>query len=73
MTAAKEVGTSPGSEPAAPEAIELPERWGEQRKAELVLRVLRGETADAGGGGLKRAAAVGEPREFPRFGPSASP
>jgi transposase len=39
--------TSPGSEPAAPEAIELPERWSVQRKMELVLRLLRGEPLDA--------------------------
>src|SRR5215470_13817043 len=38
--------TSPGSEPAA-EAIELPERWSVQRKADLVLRLLRGEPLDA--------------------------
>jgi transposase len=39
--------TTPGSEPPAPEAIELPERWSVQRKTELVLRVLRGESLDA--------------------------
>jgi transposase len=39
--------TSPGSEPPAPEAIELPERWSVQRKTELVLRLLRGEPLDA--------------------------
>jgi transposase len=39
--------TSPGSEPPAPEAIALPERWSVQRKTELVLRVLRGEALDA--------------------------
>jgi hypothetical protein len=39
--------TTPGSEPPAPEAIELPERWSEQRKTELVLRLLRGEPLDA--------------------------
>jgi transposase len=39
--------TTPGSEPAAPEAIELPERWSVQRKTELVLRLLRGEPLDA--------------------------
>src|SRR5689334_16167168 len=38
--------TSPGSEPPAPEPIELPERWSVQRKTELVLRVLRGEPLD---------------------------
>jgi transposase len=39
--------TSPGSEPPAPEAMELPERWSVQRKTELVLRVLRREALDA--------------------------
>lgn len=39
--------TSPGSEPPTPDAIELPERWSVQRKTELVLRVLRGESLDA--------------------------
>jgi|SRR5215813_11443678 len=39
--------TSPGSEPTAPEAIELPERWSVPRKTELVLRLLRGEPLDA--------------------------
>jgi transposase len=39
--------TTPGSEPPAPEAIELPERWSVQRKTELVLRLLRGEPLDA--------------------------
>jgi transposase len=39
--------TTPGSELPAPEAIELPERWSVQRKTELVLRVLRGESLDA--------------------------
>jgi transposase len=39
--------TSAGSEPPAPEAIELPERWSVQRKTELVLRLLRGELLDA--------------------------
>src|SRR5919108_3701376 len=39
--------TSPGSEPPAPEAIKLPERWSVQRKMELVLRLLRGEPLDA--------------------------
>lgn len=39
---------TPGSEPApAAEAIELPERWSAQRKADLVLRLLRGEPLDA--------------------------
>jgi transposase len=35
------------SEPAVPEGSELPERWSAQRKAELVLRLLRGEALDA--------------------------
>jgi Protein of unknown function (DUF1153) len=35
------------SEPAVPEVRELPERWSAQRKAELVLRLLRGEALDA--------------------------
>ena len=39
--------TTPGSEPPAPEGSELPERWSVQRKAELVLRLLRGEALDA--------------------------
>jgi hypothetical protein len=30
--------TTPGSEPPAVDAIELPERWSVQRKADLVLR-----------------------------------
>jgi transposase len=34
------------STPGAP-ADDLPERWSVQRKAELVLRVLRGEALDA--------------------------
>jgi hypothetical protein len=38
---------SPGSEPPALEAIELPERWSVQRKTELVMRLLRGEPLDA--------------------------
>jgi transposase-like protein len=36
-------GTPAGAEAAA----EIPERWSAQRKAELVLRLLRGETLDA--------------------------
>jgi len=36
------------SEPSSPlNEIELPERWSVQRKAELVLRLLRGEALDA--------------------------
>lgn len=39
---------APGSEPAPPtEGGELPERWSAQRKMELVLRLLRGDTLDA--------------------------
>jgi len=38
---------TPGSEPAATEAPELPERWSAARKTELVLRLLRGEALDA--------------------------
>src|SRR5215831_15578326 len=35
------------SEPSSPpNEIELPERWSVQRKAELVLRLLRGEALD---------------------------
>jgi transposase len=32
--------------PAAPAALELPERWSVQRKQEVVLRLLRGEPLD---------------------------
>jgi hypothetical protein len=39
--------TTPGSEPPAAEAIELPEHWSAARKTELVLRLLRGDTLDA--------------------------
>lgn len=35
------------SEPPPTEPAELPERWSVQRKAELVLRLLRGEPLDA--------------------------
>ena len=36
------------SEPSSPpNEVELPERWSIQRKAELVLRLLRGEALDA--------------------------
>ena len=34
-------------EPVVSEGAELPERWSVQRKAELVLRLLRGEALDA--------------------------
>jgi transposase len=43
---ARKPTTTPGSEPP-PEVVELPERWSVQRKAELVLRLLRGEALDA--------------------------
>ena len=39
--------TAPGNEPRAAETSEIPERWSVQRKAELVLRLLRGEALDA--------------------------
>lgn len=38
--------TTPGSEPPAADAPELPERWSAQRKTELVLRLLRGDALD---------------------------
>ena len=44
---ARKPTTTPGSEPPAAEGPELPERWSVQRKMELVLRLLRGETLDA--------------------------
>ncbi len=41
-------GKPAGEETSAPSAREeLPERWSTQRKAELVLRLLRGEALDA--------------------------
>ena len=39
--------TPPGSEATAVELPELPERWSAGRKADLVLRLLRGEALDA--------------------------
>lgn len=42
MTTKDELST-PDDEPA----LDLPERWSAQRKMELVLRLLRGETLDA--------------------------
>src|SRR3989442_13295748 len=39
--------TPPGSEAAAVELPELPERWSAARKTELVLRLMRGEALDA--------------------------
>jgi len=44
---ARKPTTTPGSEPAPAEVVDLPERWSVQRKTELVLRLLRGETLDA--------------------------
>jgi transposase len=38
---------TPGSEPAATDVPELPERWSASRKTELVLRLVRGEPLDA--------------------------
>jgi transposase len=38
---------TPGSEPPAADALELPERWSAPRKTELILRLLRGEALDA--------------------------
>jgi transposase len=39
--------TTPAEQPAASEGAELPERWSVQRKMELVLGLLRGDTLDA--------------------------
>jgi transposase len=39
--------TMPAEQPATNEGAELPERWSVQRKMELVLRLLRGDTLDA--------------------------
>src|SRR5215813_4821993 len=53
------MGTKPRKAAAPPEPsstpseTELPERWSVQRKAELVLRLLRGEALDEGTRGLK--------------------
>src|SRR5215831_6783520 len=44
---AKKRKATPGSEPAAVEMPELPERWRASRKTEFVLRLLRGEALDA--------------------------
>ena len=45
-TKPRKPATSP--EPSSPSnEVELPERWSIQRKAELVLRLLRGEALDA--------------------------
>jgi transposase-like protein len=39
--------TLPAGQPPRVEERELPERWSAQRKADLVLRLLRGEALDA--------------------------
>ena len=38
---------TPPESSSAPKKLELLERWSVQRKAELVLRLLRGEALDA--------------------------
>ena|SRR6516164_9485137 len=38
---------TPPEPSSSPNEVELPERWSIQRKSELVLRLLRGETLDA--------------------------
>src|SRR5262247_863765 len=38
---------TPWEPSSPPNEVELPERWSVQRKAELVLRLLRGEALDA--------------------------
>jgi transposase-like protein len=48
MKAKRQKASSGSSEPApGPAAEELPERWSVQRKTELVLRLVRGESLDA--------------------------
>jgi transposase len=53
VTKEAEMGTKPRKPAAPPEPAstssetELPDRWSVQRKSELVLRLLRGETLDA--------------------------
>ena len=48
MSAKPRKPTTPArSEPPTAEPAELPERWSVQRKAEWVLRLLRGEPLDA--------------------------
>src|SRR5258705_5420543 len=44
---ARKPTTAPAEEPVASGGVELPERWSVQRKAEVVLRLLRGEPLDA--------------------------
>src|SRR5215467_2209185 len=44
---ARKPATAPVEEPGPNEGAELPERWRVPRKAELVLRLLRGEALDA--------------------------
>jgi transposase len=38
---------NPSHKSPPPEASELPERWSAQRKTEVILRLLRGESLDA--------------------------
>jgi hypothetical protein len=48
MKAKRQKASSGSSEPTpGPAAEELPERWSVQRKTELVLRLVRGESLDA--------------------------
>src|SRR5919106_80254 len=47
MRAKRRKLSTPGSEPPAAEAPELPERWSAARKTELVLRLLRGDALAA--------------------------
>ena len=48
MKAKRQKASSGSSEPAPGPAVEeLPERWSVQRKTELVLRLVRGESLDA--------------------------
>ena len=43
----RKAAPAPAGEPMASEGVELPERWSVQRKTELVLRLVRGESLDA--------------------------
>ena len=47
MKAKRQKAPSGSSEPAPVAADEVPERWSVQRKTELVLRLVRGESLDA--------------------------
>ena len=46
MKAKRQKSSSGSSEAPGPAADELPERWSVQRKTELVLRLVRGESLD---------------------------